>query len=167
MNVNDRRKKIMDMLSNSSEPVSATSLAEALDVSRQVIVGDIAILRAEGNTVIATPRGYILQYPDKGVRYQIACRHDSDGILDELYAIVDNGCTVLDVIVEHPVYGQISGMLQLSSRKDVQEFVYRCSFAQPLSNLTGGLHLHTLSCPSAEAFSRVKSTLLKLGILLS
>ncbi len=157
----------MNMLSRSSEPVSATTLAEALNVSRQVIVSDIALLRAEGKTVIATPRGYILQYQDKGIRYQIACRHDADGMTDELYAIVDNGCTVIDVIVEHPVYGQISGMLQLSTRKDVQEFIYKCSFAQPLSYITGGLHLHTLSCPSPEAFARVKTELTKLNILLS
>ena len=72
----------------------------------------------------------------------------------ELNAIVDQGCTVVDVIVEHPLYGQLTGPLQLSSRYDVQQFLKRCASAdaQPLSNLTEGIHLHTLSCPDSEAF---------------
>ena len=86
----------------------------------------------------------------------------------ELNAVVDYGCTVLDVIVEHPIYGQLTGPLQLSSRYDVAQFIARCaqSDARPLSDLTGGIHLHTLSCPSEAAFSRVQSALRKLGVLL-
>ena len=82
----------------------------------------------------------------------------------ELNAIVDNGCTVVDVIVEHPVYGQITGPLQVSNRYDVQQFLERCTL--PLSNLTEGIHLHTLSCPNEAAFSRVLNALKQLGFLL-
>ena len=82
----------------------------------------------------------------------------------ELNAIVDNGCTVVDVIVEHPVYGQITGPLQVSNRYDVQQFLDRCT--HPLSKLTEGIHLHTLSCPSEAAYSRVLKALRQLGFLL-
>ena len=83
--------------------------------------------------------------------------------------MVDQGCTVLDVIVEHPIYGQLTGPLQMSSRYDVEEFLRRCdrSDARPLSDLTEGIHLHTLACPDEAAFQRVLAALQKLGVLLS
>ncbi|MBR2904581.1 MAG: transcription repressor NadR, partial [Lentisphaeria bacterium] len=92
----------------------------------------------------------------------------SDDMETELNVMVDNGCTVIDVIVEHPIYGQLTGPLQLSSRYDVQQFLERCtrSSAHPLSLLTEGIHLHTLSCPSEEAFLRVTDILTKMEILL-
>jgi transcriptional regulator of NAD metabolism len=166
MNPEQRRKELLDMLS-ASTPVCASYLAKQLKVSRQIIVGDISILRAKGETIIATPRGYILQYADKGIKYQIACLHNSENMRAELNAIVDQNCKVIDVIVEHPVYGQLCGMLQLSTRMDVEIFINKCSKAQPLSFLTDGIHIHTLSCPNEEAFERVKLELTKLKILLS
>ena len=82
--------------------------------------------------------------------------------------MVDQGCTVLDVIVEHPIYGQLTGPLQLASRYDVGQFIARCrqSDALPLSQLTEGIHLHTLSCPDQAAYDRVCQSLAKLGFLL-
>ena len=87
-------------------------------------------------------------------------------ILDN--AGVCEGCTVLDVIVDHPIYGQLTGPLQLSTRYDVVQFIARCAQAdaQPLSKLTEGIHLHTLSCPSEEAFQRVRTALHAMGVLL-
>ena len=79
---------------------------------------------------------------------------------------MDQGCSVLDVIVDHPVYGQLTGPLELASRYDVQQFLDRCADARPLSDLTGGIHLHTLSCPSEDAFQRVRASLRSLGVLL-
>ena len=81
--------------------------------------------------------------------------------------MVDCGCTVVDVIVEHPVYGQLTAPLALSSRYDVEQFIQRMqdSHAQPLSALTGGVHLHTLSCPSEDAFSYLKASLQTMGML--
>ena len=86
----------------------------------------------------------------------------------ELNAIVDQGCTVVDVIVEHPLYGQLTGSLQLSSRYDVAQFIARSQSADamPLSQLTDGLHLHTLLCSSESAFQRVTARLREQGILL-
>ena len=169
MHAQQRRQAIMDILRKAGHPVSASSLAERFCVSRQIIVGDIALLRASGAEVSATPRGYvILPAAAPGLTRQVACQHDAAGMEAELNAMVDNGCTVLDVIVEHPVYGQLTGPLQLSSRYDVAQFIARCaqSEARPLSALTEGIHLHTLSCPDEAAFSRVREALRALGVLL-
>ena len=87
----------------------------------------------------------------------------------ELNAIVDQGCTVLDVVVEHPVYGQITGRLDLSSRYEVSEFIRRVnqSRSHHLSDLTDGIHLHTVSCPDEGAWRRVLAALEREGFLLS
>ncbi|MGI6751519.1 MAG: transcription repressor NadR [Anaerovoracaceae bacterium] len=165
-----RRTKILSKLAGAISPVSATALANELNVSRQVIVNDVAILRAAGSNLIATPRGYILQEneqePELGIRHQIACVHGEEGMEDELNVIVDHGCKIVDVIIDHPVYGQLVGALQLSNRNDVKEFVERSEEAQPLSHLTNGLHLHTILCPTEEAFQQVKEKLKGMGILL-
>ena len=170
MQAEERRQAILDILRQSAAPVSATALASRFSVSRQIIVGDIALLRATGATISATPRGYMLsQQAPSGIIHQVACQHDGAEIMEaELNAMVDQGCTVLDVIVEHPIYGQLTGSLQLSPRYDVKQFIARCaqSDARPLSHLTEGIHLHTISCPDEAAYERVKSTLSSIGVLL-
>lgn len=168
MRSEDRRKKILEILQFATSPVSAAALAGEFSVSRQVIVGDIALLRASGTEISATPRGYVILQEASGILRQVACQHTSDDMETELNVMVDNGCTVIDVIVEHPIYGQLTGPLQLSSRYDVQQFILRCaqSSAHPLSFLTEGIHLHTLSCPSEEAFLRTRNVLEDMGILL-
>ena len=168
MRAEERRQAICKTLQQSAQPVSATSLASRFSVSRQVIVGDIALLRASGMEISATPRGYVILHEDTGVVRRVACLHDSAGMEAELNAMVDHGCTVRDVIVEHPIYGQLTGPLQLSNRYDVQQFITRCAEAEarPLSLLTEGIHLHTISCPNEEAFQRVQQALRELGVLL-
>ena len=163
-----RREKIARRLEQAQGPVSATALAKEFSVSRQIIVGDIALLRASGIEISATPRGYVILQEVSGVVRQVACQHMSDDMETELNIMVDNGCTVIDVIVEHPIYGQLTGSLQLSNRYDVQQFIQRSiqSSAHPLSLLTEGIHLHTLSCPTEEAFLRTQKALENLGILL-
>ena len=83
------------------------------------------------------------------------------------YIIVDNGCTVLDVVVEHPVYGELVGALQLKSRYDVSQFILQSHKARPLSLLTEGVHLHTIACPDEEAYRRVREALGAAGYLLA
>ena len=163
-----RRQAILNLLQQEKQPVSAASLAARFSVSRQIIVGDIALLRAGGAEISATPRGYMILREERGLVRQVAVQHDAAGMEPELNAMVDQGCTVLDVIVEHPIYGQLTGPLQLSSRYDVGQFIARCaqSDAHPLSDLTAGIHLHTLSCPNAAAFERVRQALRQLGVLL-
>ena len=161
-----RRSAIYEQLTHADAPISATALAQQFSVTRQVVVGDIALLRAEGHSITATPRGYVIP-SETGLLRTIACHHSSEDTQKELFAMVDCGCTVLDVIVEHPVYGQLTAPLALSSRYDVEQFIRRMadSHAQPISALTGGVHLHTLSCPSEDAFAHLKATLADMGML--
>jgi len=168
MHAEDRRHAIQEILRQSPQPVSATSLARQFSVSRQIIVGDIALLRAAGEDISATPRGYMILPASTGFIRQIAVQHNAVQMEAELNAIVDQGCTVVDVIVEHPIYGQLTGPLQLSNRYEVSQFLDRCSAsdARPLSNLTEGIHLHTLSCPDEAAYERVCTRLRQLGLLL-
>ena len=168
MQAYERRQAILKILQKSVHPVSASVLASQLSVSRQIIVGDIALLRAGGEEILATPRGYCIQRSEHGLLRRVAVRHSGESMETELNAIVDQGCTVVDVIVEHPLYGQLTGSLQLSSRYDVAQFITRSQSADamPLSQLTDGIHLHTLLCPSESAFQRVISLLRDQGILL-
>ena len=163
-----RREKIAARLEQADGPVSATALAKEFSVSRQIIVGDVALLRAAGLDIAATPRGYVLPAGVGGMRFTVATNHVGGQMEEELNAIVDQGCTVLDVIVEHPIYGQLTGPLRLSNRYEVGQFIQRCreESAAPLSLLTEGIHLHTITCPSPEAYARVKDALGELGILL-
>jgi transcriptional regulator of NAD metabolism len=167
MNTQERRRAILEILERENNPVSATALAGRFGVSRQIIVGDIALLRAEGARLTSTPRGYLLERGERGDLRVIYCRHNGEEIESELNAIVDQGCTVIDVIVEHAVYGQITAPLRLRSRYDVQQFVRRIreSDAPPLSVLAEGAHLHTVSCPDDIAWERVKDSLRQLGFL--
>ena len=168
MNAEQRREAILNTLRRTDQPLSATALAGTFSVSRQVVVGDIALLRAAGADISATPRGYVMHHEAAGLVRTVATRHSAADMEAELNAMVDQGCTVVDVIVEHPIYGQLTGPLALSSRSDVSQLIARCAeeAAQPLSALTEGIHLHTLSCPSEEAFERVKKQLRALGVLL-
>lgn len=171
MKSTDRRKKIIEILAISNAPVSASNLAEKLSVSRQIIVNDVALLRASGKEIESTPRGYIVKdnndsdFPYIGI---IACRHDFKLLKEELYTIVDFGGVVIDVSVEHPLYGELSGMLNISSRFEVDLFIKRVSSesAKPLSTLTGGVHLHRIGCSDKEIFEMIKESLIKKEIVI-
>ena len=167
MQAETRRNKILKELQNTSEPVSASRLAALFGVSRQIIVGDVALLRALGADIIATPRGYILSAQKEGILRRVPCRHSADEMRKELQIMVDNGCLVKDVIVEHPVYGQLAGELNISTRHEVDEFMVlvRRKDAAPLSDLTGGIHLHTVLFPDEEAYQRVLAGLREAGFL--
>ncbi len=165
-----RRAGILARLRSAGGPVRAVDLAAAFGVSRQVVVGDVAILRAEGHPVVGTPRGYVLLEPAAapGPQAVLACRHDRRGTRAELLAMVEAGCTVVDVIVEHPLYGELRGNLMLASREDVERFLraLRAGKTELLSSLTGGVHLHTVTAPSFEALARAREALRRMGFLL-
>lgn len=166
-----RRQKILTVLMEGEGPISARQLAVEYGVSRQVIVGDIALLRAEGHAIMATPRGYLYEEGTAGVndKYtgKIACLHTEEQIREELQIIVDNGGQTADVEVEHPLYGSISSPLRIHSRHDIEEFLAQMEAkeTQMLSSLTGGVHLHTLVCPDEASFQRIKEQLRAAGIL--
>lgn len=169
MNANTRREKLLSHLKSADSAVNGTQLAGLFEVSRQVIVGDIALLRASGKEILSTPQGYIFGSKTGGLLKKIVCIHNTESIEDELNTIVDNGCEVIDVIIEHAVYGELSGKLEIANRYDVKSFVHALSVenAPPLSLLTGGVHIHTLRCPDEESFSRVLNQLEKKGYIYS
>lgn len=169
MEAKERRDKIASLLQQNQRPITGTALAKQLGVSRQVIVGDIAILRAAGIDIYATPQGYVILQAaiSSAVSVKFACRHGVQDIKTELAVIIDNGGHVLDVSVEHPVYGEIKANLMLASRRDLTDFLRKLkeSEAAPLSLVTGGVHLHTVEAPSTEIIQKIAEELKALGIL--
>ncbi len=174
MKAEERRAQILWDLTVAEHPVSATKLAEKYSVSRQIVVGDIALLRAAGEDIIATPRGYISAASQSSgmhgatKNYTIACVHSNNRQMeDEMNTLVDNGCYIINVIVEHPVYGQIVAQLNCGNRHDVAEFIHKVESvdAVPLSDLTNGLHLHTVRCPDEETYERVVEELRGKGLM--
>ncbi len=169
MMTEERRQAVLHRLQEEKRALTGSDLARTFHVSRQIIVGDISILRAEGHPILATPRGYLLPREDEqeGLRAALVCRHGADGMEAELNAIVDNGGNVLDVVVEHPVYGTLRGDLFLRSRRDVRAFVEKMRTVQaaPLSAVTGGVHVHTIQVPDLGALEAIRRDLRALGIL--
>ncbi len=166
MDANERREEILSILKRVEGPIRGTDLSERLEVSRQVIVQDVAILRARGENILATPQGYLIprHYGKKKLIKTIACTHkNNDEIEDELRIIVDLGGKILDVIVEHPLYGEIKSQLQISSRHDLREFMDNLNNtkAEPLSSLTGGIHIHTIEVEDENMIRRIKESLLE------
>ena len=167
----ERRAQIVTLLNAATSPLTGAQLSATLGVTRQIIVGDVAVLRARGEHIVATPRGYFLYKPHARAAHHstIAVRHGSDNntLAHELNMIVDLGGTVLDVTVEHPLYGELTANLQLSSRAEVAEFIERMQELQgePLSVLTGGYHLHRIETPTGETMGVIRDALRKAGYL--
>jgi uncharacterized protein len=149
-------------------PILGDQLANHFHVSRQCLVQDIAILRAGGEEILATPRGYRLPSPDHHHRAILACKHAPERTEEELQILVDHGVKILDVIVEHPLYGELRGSLMIESRADLRDFLaqVRRSHAALLSSLTDGVHLHTVEASRPEMILRAKAQLRTRGFLL-
>ncbi len=158
MNSKERRNYIEELLRKGDNPQKGHILAEELGVTRQVIVKDIAILRAEGKKIIATPEGYLIHKEEKSViKKVIAVSHIADNIEEELKVIVKFGGIVEDVIVEHPLYGEIRGMIMAKTFYDIENFVKRINEykAEPLLILTGGVHLHTIAAENNDIIQNI------------
>ena len=158
MSGKERREEILQRITNSKTPVSGAALAKSCEVSRQVIVQDIALIRAAGYDVIATNRGYICSSPVRETRV-FEVNHTDEQMQDELNTIVDFGGVVLDVIVRHEVYGELRAELNISSRNKVALFMeeIRQGKSRPLKNITSGEHFHTVSADSAQTLARSSS----------
>ncbi len=164
-----RRRNIIEILEESSDPVSGASLASRLGVSRQVIVQDVALLRAEDRDILSTYKGYLLDSHQKRrdcVRV-FRCRHSAQDTEDELQIIVDHGGRALDVFVEHPIYGQIRADLMISNRLEVAQFMEQMASraAKPLNILTDGWHYHTVTASSEEHLDLIGQELKRKGYL--
>lgn len=170
MEGSQRREKLLEILNSRKEPISGTELAKKLGVSRQVIVQDIALLRAVNKNILSTTKGYILYYQEKQkVNRCFLVKHTTEQIEDELLTIVDNGGKVLDVIVSHEIYGEISTNLIISNRQDVYDFITKIKTKKtvPLKELTDGIHLHTVEADTEAILDNIEAALRRKNYLLN
>lgn len=166
MTGSDRRQEILKNIKESDRPVSGSKLAKDYDVSRQVIVQDIALLRASGYDIISTNRGYVLEGQTCAERV-FKVRHTDEQLETELCTIVDLGGQVKNVMVNHKVYGHIEAELGITSRRKVKEFLedIESGKSTPLKNITSDYHYHTVTADSEETLDLIEEELRKLGFL--
>lgn len=156
----ERRRQILKLMEESSTPLSGGALGAATGVSRQVVVQDIALLRTEGYSIVATARGYLLDKPSHLTRLVKVC-HTTEQTEDELTTIVDLGGCVIDVMVNHRIYGKMSAPLNIKNRRDVQVFMnnLKTGKSSPLLNVTSGYHFHQISADSEEILDEIEEAL--------
>lgn len=167
----DRRTRLLRLLQEQGAPLSGTALAKALGVTRQIIVQDIALIRAENHNILSTNKGYL--YRDASAestqpKRVIHVRHSTEQVLDEFLTVLDLGGTVLDVAVEHEIYGQIRADLLIETPQDAREFVDRLSRCRdnPLKVLTDDCHYHTITAPAEKLLDLIEAALRAKGMLL-
>ena len=165
-----RRTEIRRMLQQSQQPLTGTALANALHVSRQVIVQDIALMRAEHLPILSTNKGYLLRPDD--VRLQqpkrvFFVRHTTDRVMEEFMTVIDLGGRILDVSVEHDLYGPIRADLLIENVQDAADFVERLNACRdnPLKVLTDDCHFHTVCAPSEKLLELIEQELRARGFL--
>ncbi|MDY0277512.1 MAG: transcription repressor NadR [Acholeplasma sp.] len=164
MNGEERRKRILLLLNNEESPLSASFLAKKFNVSRQVIVGDIALLRALGNYIEAQSKGYVMLKDDNSYsRYSVIVKHDPIDTKLELDSLIDANVIIEDVTINHPVYGLLRGYLHIKTHDDVTIFLD--SNPNLLSSLTDGVHVHTLLYKDKKDLDNALSVLQKLNFL--
>ena len=166
MNGDKRRESILKQLAESPLPISGLQLAKLLNVSRQVIVQDIALLRAEKRDILSTNTGYIIKKAVKPQRV-FCVAHSDDCILDELYTIVDLGGRVVDVQINHKVYGNFFALLNIKSRRDAEKLVERISSGEsiPLKKLTQDMHCHLVEADTVDELDSIETALRRKGYL--
>lgn len=160
-----RLEQIVHIINTSQTPVSGGVLAHELNVSRQVIVQDIALLRARNIEIISTHKGYII--PKTSHKREIKVCHSSQEMELELNTIVDLGGKVENVFVNHDVYGKLEAKLNIASRRDVKMFMDKIQSkeSKPLTDLTSGYHSHVITASSEEILNEIEQTLFQQGIL--
>jgi len=169
MNSIDRRDNIIKLLLESDEPIKGNIIAKKYCVTRQVIVKDIAILRAKGKSIVATPDGYIINKKESKVKAIIAVTHNEEEMFNEMSIVIKYGGIIEDVIVEHPLYGEITAMLMIKNYNELNKFVqkYQEQRAKLLSALTNGVHLHTISAEREGDINLIISELKKYNFIVS
>lgn len=166
MKAEERRKEVIRRLQGAGEPLSASRLASEFGVSRQIIVQDIALIRASGLNVTALSRGYVLE--KKGCFQRVfKLLHSDEDVENELNMIVDAGGTVVDVFVFHKVYGTVRAEMGISSRLHVKHFLQEIASGKSslLKNVTAGYHYHTVSADSEETLDVIETKLCENGFL--
>lgn len=162
----DRRKKLLFLMRESEAPLSGTQLGKSTGVSRQVVVQDIALLRTEGYSIVSTARGYFIDEPKYVTRLMKVC-HTDEQVEDELTTIIDLGGSVLNVMVNHRVYGKVEAPLNIRNRRDIQNFVndLQTGKSSPLSNVTSGYHFHRIAAESEEILDEIEAALKNKNLL--
>lgn len=160
MHGEQRRELLLQMIQTTTVPISGTALAEKLGVSRQIVVQDIALIRAQGHHILSTNRGYKIETPAKCSRV-FKVFHTDEQIEEELQSIVDLGAAVEDVYVNHKVYGKIHAPMHIFSRRQISLFLgdLRSGKSTPLKNITSSYHYHTISAATDEILKLVEETL--------
>ena len=166
MNGHERRRKIIEMIEASGTPLSGKALADFFEVSRQVIVQDVALIRANGVDIISTNRGYVI-HTSKVASRVFLVNHTDEQLEAELCMIVDMGGKVVNVTVEHKIYGKIEAELNISSRRHVQDFVadLKSGKSSPLKNITSNDHAHLVEAESEAVLNIIEAKLEEMGIL--
>ena len=156
----ERRAYIIELIKKSEKPLSGTKLAEACDVSRQIVVQDIALIRASGYDIMSTNRGYIIQ-EQKSFRRTFKVQHTENQVEDEMNAIVDLGGKLINVSVNHKVYGRMEAELNVNSRRRVNEFMedIRSGKSSPLMKITSNYHYHVVEAESEEILDEIEAVL--------
>ena len=165
-----RRIELMNRLKQENRPLSGAELAKEFGVSRQVIVQDIALLRADGHDIVATNRGYVLREGSSDADIPtrlVKVRHTVEQLEDELNTIVDLGGTVQNVMVNHRAYGKITADLDIRSRSGTARYLddIRTGKSTPLMTVTSGYHFHRIAAESEEALDRIEAALAARGYL--
>lgn len=165
----ERREAIISKMQEDSAPLSGTKLAAMYGVSRQVIVQDIALIRAAGYDVISTNKGYILNISaeEKSVERIFKVNHSDEQMEDELCSIVDLGGCIVNTMINHKVYGHLEAPLNIKSRRNVAEFMkdIHSGKSSPLKNVTSGYHYHMVSADSEETLDLIEKMLREKQIL--
>lgn len=167
----ERRLQIVQILKSNNQPITGSELSKKTNVSRQVIVGDITLLKARNEPIIATSQGYMYMHTvGKPQLFErtVACKHEPSRTEEELYLLVDMGVTVINVSIEHPIYGDLTASIMVSNRKDVQAFLTKMAETNAsllLELSTDGIHLHRLSAPSEKLLDEAEIALRKATFL--
>lgn len=171
MDGDQRREDILKLLQQEEiKPISGTYLSKHFKVSRQVIVQDVALLRAMGYDILATARGYILNKDAQDMFQRVVwVKHTHEEAEDELNTIIDNGGRLRNVIIMHPVYGELVASLMIKTRRDVKQFISKLqeTKASTLLSLTEGMHMHTIEASSEEELDFIEEELNIKGYLVT
>lgn len=167
----ERREQILEKLKEQGPPLSGTALARLFHVSRQVIVQDIALMRAENHRILSTNKGYLYRTEEsentqpKRVFY---VKHTTEQVLEEFGIILELGGKILDVAVEHELYGQLRADLLIETAQDAREFSDRLRNCRdnPLKVLTDDCHYHTVAAPSEKLLDLIQRELSEKGFIL-
>ena len=166
MNGKERREQIVNIIRSSDNPIAGTELAKQLGVSRQVIVQDMALIRANGIDILSTNKGYIIR-ENKEVSRVFKVNHTNEQVEEELNLFVDLGGKVEDVFVYHKVYGVIKANLNIKSRRDVKMYMEGISSGKSrnLLNLTSNYHYHTIIAEDEQTLDFIQIELEQKGFL--